>query len=67
MEKELLTSIKNNEFIIYLQPKFDTITEKIVGAEALIRKMKNGKKIMPDKFIYRQRDGEYVLTKTRII
>lgn len=51
MEKELLTSIKNNEFIIYLQPKFDTITEKIVGAEALIRKMKNGKKIMPDKFI----------------
>ena len=34
MEKELLNSIKNNEFIVFLQPKFDTITEKIVGAEA---------------------------------
>ena len=38
MEEELINSIKNNEFIIYLQPKFNTIDEKIVGAEALIRK-----------------------------
>ena len=51
MEKELLNSIKNNEFIIFLQPKFDTITEKIVGAEALIRKLENGKIIMPNEFI----------------
>lgn len=48
---ELINSIKNNEFIIFLQPKFDTITEKIVGAEALVRKIKNGKIIMPDEFI----------------
>lgn len=41
MEKDLLNSIKNNEFIIYLQPKFDTTTEKIVGAEALVRKQIN--------------------------
>lgn len=51
MEEELLKSIKNKEFIIYLQPKFDTQTEKIIGAEALIRKRQNGKLIMPDKFI----------------
>ncbi len=51
MEEELLNSIKNNEFIIYLQPKFDTVTEKIAGAEALIRKLKNGKVIMPNEFI----------------
>ncbi len=51
MEEELLNSIKNNEFIIYLQPKFDTLTEKIVGAEALIRKLKDGKIIMPNEFI----------------
>lgn len=51
MEEELINSIKNKEFIIYLQPKFNTQTEKIVGAEALIRKRQNGKLIMPDKFI----------------
>lgn len=48
---ELIKSIKNNEFIIFLQPKFDTITEKIVGAEALVRKLKDGKIIMPNEFI----------------
>lgn len=53
MEEEILTAIKNNEFIIYLQPKFDTITENVVGAEALIRKQINGEIISPDKFIPR--------------
>lgn len=48
---ELINSIKNNEFELYLQPKFNTKTEKIVGAEALIRKVENGKIIMPSQFI----------------
>lgn len=48
---ELIKSIKNNEFIIFLQPKFDTMTEKVVGAEALIRKLEYGKIIMPNEFI----------------
>ena len=47
----LINSIKNDEFIVFLQPKFDTITEKIVGAEALVRKLKNGKLIFPNEFI----------------
>lgn len=51
MEEELLNSINNKEFIIYLQPKFNTITEKVAGAEALVRKEANGQIIMPDKFI----------------
>lgn len=51
MKEDLLKSIENNEFVIYLQPKFNTKTEEIVGAEALIRKQINGKIIMPDKFI----------------
>ena len=38
VKRKLLKSINNNEFIIYLQPKFNTFTEKLVGAEALIRK-----------------------------
>ena len=48
---KLINVIKNNEFIIFLQPKFNTKTEKIVGAEALIRKVKNGKIMMPHDFI----------------
>lgn len=51
MKEKLLSSIENNEFIIYLQPKFDTLTENIVGAEALIRKQIDGKIIMPNEFI----------------
>lgn len=47
----LINFIKNDEFIVFLQPKFDTITEKIVGAEALVRKFKNGKLIFPNEFI----------------
>jgi len=51
MKEDILNSINNNEFIIYLQPKFDTITENVVGAEALIRKQINGNIVMPDRFI----------------
>ena len=43
--------LANNEFKIYLQPKFDIIKNKIVGAEALIRWQKEKKIILPDKFI----------------
>ena len=49
MEEELINSIKNNEFIIYLQPKFNTIDEKILGDEALIRKNVDGKIIMQNR------------------
>lgn len=51
MKEDLLNSINNNEFKIFLQPKFDTVSEKIVGAEALVRKVVDGNIIMPDKFI----------------
>ena len=49
--EDFLRSVRQNEFVIYLQPKFDTQTEKIVGAEALIRKQIQNKLIMPDQFI----------------
>lgn len=51
MKKDILYAINNNEFLIYLQPKFDTITEKIVGAEALIRRRVKDKIIMPNEFV----------------
>ncbi len=44
-------ALKNNEFKIFLQPKYNIVQNKIVGAEALIRWQKNSKLILPDKFL----------------
>ena len=52
MAKELKRAIKNNELAVYYQPKVDTVTDKVVGAEALIRwRHPNRGLIMPDQFI----------------
>lgn len=37
IENEMHEALKNKEFVVFLQPKFDFKTEKIAGAEALIR------------------------------
>ena len=37
MESEMQTALENHEFVMYLQPKIDLKTEKICGAEALVR------------------------------
>lgn len=48
----LETAIANNEFLVYLQPKFDIQTEEIQGAEALIRwKFHNKALLPPARFI----------------
>ncbi len=51
LEERLKNGIKNNEFVIYLQPKFYTNTGKLAGAEALIRWNRDGKLVMPNIFI----------------
>ncbi|MFI3228268.1 MAG: bifunctional diguanylate cyclase/phosphodiesterase [Clostridia bacterium] len=48
---KMKTSIKNKDFIMYYQPKVDLKTEKIVGAEALVRWIHEGKMIPPNDFI----------------
>lgn len=52
IENDMENGIKNCEFELYLQPKYNSYTEKIAGAEALVRwnHHKNGL-IFPDKFI----------------
>ncbi len=37
MEKDITIGLENNEFEMYLQPQFDIIDNKVVGAEALLR------------------------------
>ena len=46
------TAIKEDEFVVYFQPKFDIETEKVKGAEALIRwNYKKREFLPPSKFI----------------
>ncbi|MCR5179149.1 MAG: bifunctional diguanylate cyclase/phosphodiesterase [Lachnospiraceae bacterium] len=53
------TAIELDEFVVYLQPKFDINTEKIKGAEALIRwNYKNKELLSPYRFIpFFEKDG----------
>ncbi len=55
----LETAIENDEFLVYLQPKFDIHKETIKGAEALIRWNYRGKGILaPYRFIpFFEKDG----------
>lgn len=45
------SAIENKEFMAYYQPKIDSNTSEIIGAEALVRWKKDGKFIFPDQFI----------------
>ena len=53
------TAIDNDEFVVYLQPKFDINKETIKGAEALIRwNYKNKEFLSPGRFIpFFEKDG----------
>lgn len=52
LEADLVNSIKNNELIVFLQPKYDIQRETIKGAEALVRWNHHEKGMVgPNKFI----------------
>ena len=52
IESKFIDSLKNNEFEVWYQPKYDMKTNKIFGAEALVRwREKDGNIISPAKFI----------------
>ena len=55
----LETAVKNDEFEVYLQPKFDISTEKIRGSEALVRwNYKMREFLSPERFIpFFEKDG----------
>lgn len=48
----ILQALARQEFFVYYQPKYDAVTQKVIGSEALIRWLKDGKIYMsPGKFI----------------
>lgn len=52
IEKDMMRAMDDGEFKVYLQPKYDLVTKKMVGAEALVRWVKkDGTMIYPDEFI----------------
>lgn len=71
MENAFEDVVRNEEFVIYLQPKYNASTEEIAGAEALVRwKKPDGTMIPPGEFIpIFEKDGlivrldEYVFRK----
>ncbi|MEF2696010.1 MAG: EAL domain-containing protein [Blautia wexlerae] len=52
LENRFESAIKNKEFVAYFQPKYDVKTEKITGAESLVRWINpDGSMVMPGDFI----------------
>lgn len=52
LEDQLVKAYNNKEFVVFYQPKYDAATQKLVGAEALIRwKQADGTYIPPFRFI----------------
>lgn len=59
MEDEFEQAIENHEFILHFQPKIDVQTERITGAEALVRWRRQDGTLIPPKFFIPlfERDG----------
>lgn len=49
---EMIMAMKNEEFVLYLQPQYDALTGELVGAESLCRWLKpDGSMVSPGVFI----------------
>ena len=51
IEQSFEKALNNNEFVVYYQPKVNSITNEIIGCEALTRWFENGQMIPPMAFI----------------
>ena len=61
IEHEMNNALENKEFKVYYQPKINTKTEKLYGAEALVRWEQNGKMIPPSEFIPLFEKNKFIL------
>src|SRR5699024_5372444 len=52
IESSMQYALKNEEFKLFIQPKYDVFHDKLVGGEALVRWIRNdGTMFYPDQFI----------------
>jgi len=51
IERNFEQALKRNEFTVYYQPKVNSITNEIIGCEALARWYENGRLVKPMSFI----------------
>ena len=61
IENSFREELKNGNFIVYYQPKFDIVSGKIVGVEALSRWINKGKVVPPVMFVpILEKNGEII-------
>lgn len=48
LETQMVKALQNKEFLVYFQPKFDAVNKKTVGAEALVKWIKNDGTVVPN-------------------
>jgi len=51
LDTALHKALERNELVLYYQPKIDVRTSQMIGAEALMRWMRDGKLVPPGEFI----------------
>ncbi|MDP4984104.1 EAL domain-containing protein [Pseudoalteromonas tunicata] len=67
-ESALFHAIENQEFILYYQPKFNTLTNKIVGYEALVRwPQADGTVVGPGEFIPIAEQNGAIIPLTKVL
>lgn len=61
IEHEMNIALDNKEFKVYYQPKIDTKTENLYGAEALVRWEHEGRMVPPSEFIPLFEKNKFIL------
>ena len=63
--EDMNTALASGEFKLFFQPQYNHATGAIMGAEVLVRWLKNGKYVLPGKFIsvFEENDFIYKLDK----
>ena len=64
---DLRQAIDEDQFVIYLQPKYALQEQHIIGAEALVRWQKNNELIVPDNFITIAEETEIIVELDRVV